>query len=71
MIRYLLWFLIFYFVWRIIKTIITIKQRSQSHKSAAPPFPNIEEAHYEDVTNKSGTEHTPSTENTKETPPSD
>ncbi|MDI6767619.1 MAG: hypothetical protein QME52_12430 [Bacteroidota bacterium] len=71
MIRYLLWILIIYFAWRIIKTIITIKKRSKSENSSIPPFANIEEAYFEDVTNKPETDNTQPSEKIKETPPSE
>ncbi len=69
MIRYLLWVLLIFFAWRIIKTIFTLINRSKSNNSSIPPFANIEEASFEDITNKQNTEHPHSTDNPNEPPP--
>ncbi len=56
MFRYLLFLLLIYFGWRIIRTIFAIKSRSQQSEENTPPFDKIQEAEFEDITNKPDSE---------------
>jgi len=56
MFRYLLFLLLIYFGWRIIRTIFAIKYRSREPEESTPPFDKIQEAEFEDVTNKPDSE---------------
>ncbi len=52
MMKFLLWALLIYFAWRVIRSFIKIYSNSGSRRERKPPFDNIEEADYEDLTQK-------------------
>ncbi len=49
--QYLLWVLVVYFAIRIVRSFITLRKRSQRHRET-PPYVKIEEADFEDITEK-------------------
>jgi len=51
LIQYLLWVLVVYFAIRVIRSFITLRKGSQHHREEAP-YVNIEEADFEDITEK-------------------
>ena len=51
--RYLLWILLIYFAWRIIRSFVALYGRSRKKReNVNPPYANIEEADFEDITAK-------------------
>jgi hypothetical protein len=52
MLRYILWLIIIYFAYRVIKTLLTISQRAKNKESDIQGFSHIEEADFEDITPK-------------------
>ncbi|MBI4811420.1 MAG: hypothetical protein HY800_08300 [Ignavibacteriales bacterium] len=71
MFRYILFLLLLYFAWRIIKTIFNIKSRGRRYEDNIPHIDKIQEAEFEDITNQPDSEQNQPTDKTKETPPSD
>ncbi len=52
MIKFLLWALVIYFALRVIRSFIKIYSNSGARRERKPPFDNIEDAEYEDLTPK-------------------
>lgn len=53
MLRFLLWIVILFIVWKIVRLFATHANRSIYDRSdPTPPFSNIEEAKFEDITPK-------------------
>ncbi len=52
MLRFLLWFLLLYIIWRIARSLVTPRPGGKKPEKPAPPFSDIEEAKYEDLTDK-------------------
>lgn len=52
LLQYLLWVLVIYFAIRVIRSFITIRKRSQRDRDQEAPFVNIEDADFEDITEK-------------------
>jgi len=50
--RYILWLMIIYFGWRILRTMFSLSQRPKNRKDSAPTFHNVEDADFEDITHK-------------------
>lgn len=58
MIRFLLWALIIYFAWRVIRSFTKIYSNSRRNEEKKNPLSNIEEAEFEDLTEKDKTKET-------------
>jgi hypothetical protein len=54
MLRLLLWILIIYVAIKVIRILLRVGTRppAQSHRTASPPFDDVEEAKFEDITPK-------------------
>jgi len=52
MFRFLLYLLILYFGFQIIKILFHTKKRSNHSDEIIPPFKNVEEAEFEDITHQ-------------------
>ena len=52
MLRFLLWLLIIYFGFRVIKILFSLSQRPKEKKNNIQQFSHIEEADFEDITPK-------------------